>query len=61
MQTKDEGIYCWRDTPRNNLPPLGPLLPTCYHANNYKHNDINAAQHQKSIIQSAVDSDFVLD
>jgi deoxyuridine 5'-triphosphate nucleotidohydrolase len=59
MQTKDEGIYYWRDTPRYDLP-LGPL-PVCHHSNNYKRNEITLNQSHKSIIHAAVDSDFASD
>ena len=56
-ETKDEGIYYWRETPRTDRP-LGPN-PTCAPSNNYTAQ--NREEQVPDTIRASVDSDYAND
>ena len=58
--TKDDGIYFWRKSPRNDLPFHPP--PDLKTDGNYTENDIHERQqHQHNLLFGAVDSDYAGD
>lgn len=58
-ETKSEGIYYWREKPRNDLPKGNiPVLP---HANNYDESQIQERKSKHKILTSYVDSDHASD
>ena len=59
-QTKNDGIYYWRSTPRHDLPSVP--APQLQHDDNYDYNESSERQvNQPSILNSAVDSDYAGD
>ena len=58
--TKDEGIYFWRKTHRNDLPPGN--IPICKTDDNYAESDIHErSQPGHTVMFGAVDSDYAGD
>ena len=58
--TKDDGIYFWRKTPRDDLPP--GIIPICKEDSNYKEDEIHErSQPGHTVMFGAVDSDYAGD